>query len=83
MGHVKKVLEALKHHRLQLDCKKCEFGQSSLVYLDFVIGDGELCIDPDKVIAIQEWPTLQIVIEVRSFVGAKIISESTRAEMSM
>ena len=54
MGNVEKVLEMLKQHRFRLNRKKCEFGRSSLVYLNFVMGDGELRIDPNKVRAIWE-----------------------------
>ena len=57
MVHVKKVLEVLEQHQLCLNRKKCEFGRSSLVYLSFVVGNGELRIDLDKVRAIWGWPT--------------------------
>jgi hypothetical protein len=49
--------------------KKCEFSQQSLVYLGYVIGGGELKIDPTKMEAIIKWPVPTNVTEVRSFVG--------------
>jgi hypothetical protein len=39
------------------------------VYLGYVIGGGELKIDPTKMEAIIKWPVPTNVTEVRSFVG--------------
>jgi len=39
------------------------------VYLGYVIGRGELKIDPSKIEAIMKWPMPTNVIEVRSFIG--------------
>ena len=49
---------------------KCEFGKTSLVYLGYIVGGGQLKIDPTKVEVIVKWPRPQNVIEVRSFLGA-------------
>nr|CAD1834734.1 unnamed protein product [Ananas comosus var. bracteatus] len=68
--HVKKVFMVLKEHQLCLNPKTCEFGKQSLVYLGFVVGGGELQIDPDKVRVIKEWPRPKNVTEMRSFMGA-------------
>nr|CAD1826014.1 unnamed protein product [Ananas comosus var. bracteatus] len=65
LAHVKKVFMLLKEHQLHLNPKS--YG---LVYLGFVVGGDELQIDPDKVRAINEWPRLKNVTEVRSFIGA-------------
>ncbi|MDZ7970879.1 MAG: reverse transcriptase family protein, partial [Nostoc sp. DedSLP03] len=68
--HIEKVLKVLQKHQLKLNAKKCEFGKQTLVYLGFVIGGGELRIDPKKIEAILNWPRLKTVTEVRSFIGA-------------
>lgn len=70
LTHVGKVLETLKQSQLRLNLKKCEFGKSSLVYLSFIVGGGELKVDPSKVQAITNWPIPCTVTEVRSFIGA-------------
>nr|CAD1818399.1 unnamed protein product [Ananas comosus var. bracteatus] len=70
LEHVKKVFKLLEEHQLRLNPKKCEYGKQSLVYLRFVVGGGELQIDPDKVRAIKEWLRPKNVTEVRSFMGA-------------
>jgi len=38
--------------------------------LGYVIGGGELKIDPSKMEAIMKWPVPANVYEVRSFIGA-------------
>jgi hypothetical protein len=63
------VLETLKKHQLLENLKKCEFAQQCLVSLGYVIGEGEIGIDPTKIEAIMKWPIPTNVNEVRSFVG--------------
>lgn len=48
MSHFTWVLETLKKHQLLENIKKCEFAQQSLLYLGYLIGGGELKIDPSK-----------------------------------
>jgi hypothetical protein len=68
--HVKQVLDVLRKEKLFLKMSKCEFGKTSLIYLGNIVGVGELKIDPSKVKVILEWPKLNNVTEVRSFLGA-------------
>ena len=51
-----------------INVKKCSFVKE-LVYLGFVVLAKALKMDPEKVKAILEWPTLRSTIEVRSFHG--------------
>lgn len=64
------MLETLKKHQLLPNLKKCKFVQQSLVYLGYVIGGGELNIDPSKMEAIMKWLVPTNVTKVRSFIGA-------------
>jgi len=64
------VLETLKKHQLLENLKNCEFAQQPLVHLGYVIGGGELKIDPSKMEAIMKWPMPTNVFEVRSSIGA-------------
>jgi hypothetical protein len=48
---------------------KCEFGLHLLVYLGYVIGGGELKIDPANMEVILKWPTPTNVTKVRRFFG--------------
>jgi hypothetical protein len=69
ISHLMQVLETLKKHQLLANLKKCEFSQQSLVYLGYVIGGGELKIDPTKMEAIIKWLVPTNVTEVRILLG--------------
>ena len=47
--HVKKVFDVLVREQLYLNMFKSEFGKTSLVYVGYIVGGGELKIDPSKV----------------------------------
>jgi len=70
LKHVNKVLDVLKKENLYLKMSKCEFGKTSLVYLDHIVGGGGLKIDPSKVDVNLNWPKPNNVTEVRIFLGA-------------
>jgi hypothetical protein len=50
--------------------QKCEFGNTSLIYLGHIIGGGEIRVDPKKIAAIAQWPIPTNVTEVSNFMGA-------------
>jgi hypothetical protein len=47
--HVRQILSVLQREKLFVKLSKCEFGKTSLVYLGYIVGGGELKIDPYKV----------------------------------
>ena len=67
--HVRQILSILQREKLFVKLSKCEFGKTSLVYLGYIVGGGELKIDPSKVDVIVNWPKPTNVTEVRSFIG--------------
>ena len=42
-------------HKLKAKHSKCEFEHSCVKYLGHVVDSGELCVDPDKVLAVADW----------------------------
>ena len=54
-----------------LTCKlsKCHFHASSLSFLGFIISPDGVSMDPDRVVAINEWPTPTNVEEIQMFLG--------------
>ena len=46
-----------------------------MVYLEHIVGGGDLRIDPAKIEAILKWPTPKSITEVRSFFGCSSILE--------
>ena len=68
--HVNKVLDVLKKEKMFLKMSKCEFGKTYLVYLGYIVGGGELKIQPSKVEIILNFSSPNRVTEVRSFLRA-------------
>lgn len=68
--HVLRVLRKLEEAGLQLDIDKCEFEKRRVRYLGYIV-DSErgICVDPEKVKAIQAWEPPSSVRGVRGFIG--------------
>lgn len=69
LQHVRMVLEKLQQNKLLINLKKCTFMQRELIYLGFVVTENELKMDPEKVAAIVNWPSLKNLFEVSNFHG--------------
>ncbi|XP_014496254.1 uncharacterized protein LOC106757910 [Vigna radiata var. radiata] len=69
LHHVRKVLILLRQHHLFANFDKCTFCQEMVIFLGFKVGKEGVHVDPSKIKAIQEWPILTTVGEVRSFLG--------------
>ena len=67
--HVRSVLNALRGAGLQLDVDKCEFHQTEVTYLGYVVGVDGIRMDPKKVQAIVDWEYPSNVKDVRAFLG--------------
>ena len=67
--HLRLVLQCLREHKLYGKLSKCSFYQSRIHYLGHVISDEGIVMDPAKVKAIMEWPSLTNVTKVHSFMG--------------
>lgn len=67
--HVRQVLDLLRKHKLYAKLSKCELFQSKVEFLGHVVDANGLHMMQEKVKAIREWPRLQTVAEVQSFLG--------------
>ena len=67
--YTKEVLKILQKNDLYLKPEKCEFEQTKVKYLGFVIEEGQVTMDPIKVQGITEWPAPQNIKQLRSFLG--------------
>jgi len=63
------ILQRLLDLDLYLQPKKCSFNQTSVEYLGLIISEGELCMDPVKLTAVSNWPTLKTMKEVQKWLG--------------
>ena len=59
----------LRVNSLFANSDKCTFCVDTVVFLGFVVNKNWVHVDPEKIKAIQEWPTPQNVGDVRSFHG--------------
>ena len=59
----------LNNAQLTINAKKFKFSFKHLRYLGFIVGDGKITTDPDKIKAIREFPIPNTPRMVRSFMG--------------
>lgn len=69
LGHLRQVLDLLKQHQLFAKLSKCSFGQTSINYLGHIISDQGVATDPEKTIAMENWPTPTNATDLRGFLG--------------
>uniref|UniRef100_A0A672Z804 Gypsy retrotransposon integrase-like protein 1 n=1 Tax=Sphaeramia orbicularis TaxID=375764 RepID=A0A672Z804_9TELE len=67
--HVRQVLQRLLQNQLYVKAEKCEFHQASVSFLGFIISEGSVQMDPDKISAVRDWPTPASRKEVQRFLG--------------
>ncbi len=63
------VFHRLREAGLRLNPEKCQFAKRELKYLGHVVNSRGIATDPEKVRAIQEFPTPSNVKALRSFLG--------------
>ncbi|EAL22396.1 hypothetical protein CNBB2750 [Cryptococcus deneoformans B-3501A] len=68
-SHVIQVLDRLRQTQLYAKASKCEFHQTSVEFLGFVVSDQGLSMDTKKVKSITEWPTPRNLRDTQSFLG--------------
>jgi len=66
---VKEVLIRLQTANLRLDPEKCEFHESEVEFLGYVVTTEGIRADPAKIKALQEYPKPETVKQVQSFLG--------------
>ena len=69
LHHLEVVLSILKQHSFYAKLAKCEFGRTSLTYLGHVISSHGVSVDPEKIVAIVDWPLPKSLRELRRFLG--------------
>nr|CAN62821.1 hypothetical protein VITISV_013041 [Vitis vinifera] len=67
--HLSIALQVLRENLLYAKSNKCFFGHSSIEYLGHVISSGGVYTDPQKVVAVRDWPTPITLKQLRGFLG--------------
>ena len=63
------ILQTLRDIQLYAKFSKCEFWLNEVIFLEHVVFENGIFIDPRKVEAIINWEQLKNVIEIISFLG--------------
>ncbi len=66
---VRSVLQRLLTHQLYAKIEKCEFHQTSVSFLRYVISSGGVAMDDKKVQAVIDWPQPVTLKEFQRFLG--------------
>ena len=69
LQHVEKVLQVLRENKFYGRLHKCHFNQCSIKYLGHIVSANGVAVNPEKIKAIQTWPTPRNLKEVRQFLG--------------
>jgi transposase InsO family protein len=67
--HVKRILAKLHDAGLQVDITKCEFHVQRVSYLGLIVTTQGIKMDPQKVATIAQWPKIENVKDIQSFLG--------------
>lgn len=69
LQQLEKILMKIKSAGLKLNPKKCNFFKNKVNYLGHIISQDGVQTDPEKIEAVQKWPTPKDKTEVRAFLG--------------
>lgn len=67
--HVKIVLQRLRQYKLFAKLEKCLFHKTSISFLGYVISDGTVAMEPEKIASVSQWPQPTSMKGVQSFLG--------------
>lgn len=65
----REVLHILRKNKLYLKPEKCEFEQPRIKYLNMIVEEGRVHMDPAKVAAITSWPEPKCKKDLQLFLG--------------
>ena len=66
---VQEVLQILCENKLFLKHTKCNFKTQEMEYLELIISEGQIKIDPEKVKGVTDWPIPKSCKELQGFLG--------------
>lgn len=69
LRNLEKVFAKIEGAKLKLNPKKCRLFRSKVNYLGHIISSDGIQTDPEKLEAVQKWPTPKDKTEVRAFLG--------------
>ena len=67
--HIKKILKKLKAAGLLIQSEKYKFHKKEVKFLKSIINIINVCINPEKIRVVKEWPVSANITEVQSFLS--------------
>lgn len=69
ISRIRAVAACLQKANITINVAKSKFAMKQIKYLGYIVGDGCLKTDPDKVRAIEDFPRPKTVRQLRRFLG--------------
>ena len=69
LRNLEQVLTKIRGANLKLNPEKCSFFRRQVSFLGHVVSDEGVQTDPDKIVAVKEWPVPKDKTQVRAFLG--------------
>mgnify|MGYP003691612483 CR=1 FL=1 len=69
LQNLNSVCERFRNTKLKLKPMKCNLYKDKVSFLGHVVSANDIQCDPQKILAIKDWPVPQNLIDVRSFLG--------------
>jgi hypothetical protein len=69
LHHIRQVLQTLRQHKLCTNLEKCTFGMTQVQYLEYIIDEQGVHVDPAKIQVIRDCPALTTLTELPNFLG--------------
>ena len=73
---IKLVFNRLKQFNLKIKPKKCQFFDTSILFLGHVLLAKGISANPEKVEKVKTWPVPKNIKEVQSFFGFSLILQA-------
>ena len=69
LDHIELVFDRLKQYNLKIKPKKCQFFDTSVLFLSHILLAKGISANPEKVYKVKTWPVPKNIKEVQSFLG--------------
>jgi hypothetical protein len=69
LQHVKMVFDQIRRHVLFVERSKCIFGSTTMSYLGHIISSDGVAMDPERVAAVDSWPSPKTLRVLKGFLG--------------
>src|SRR5712692_795468 len=65
----RRVFQILLENKLYLKAAKCEFEKDEVEFLGVIVGNGQVWMDPKKVVVVMDWPVPKKKKDIQAFLG--------------